>query len=164
MGEGCCIFLITTCIMSLETIINFAGMVACPDECIYALVNDEDKRVQVYSTKSFLSHLIGIVKETKYGFNLMGEDTKKIRIVILETVLEGNTRVLVSKYRNQYKDLGYKPYKEYKDSKYRLVAEPVGRYDELKYGVYLRGYNVNDLLGEFDTYAEAKRYMDTYVW
>lgn len=150
--------------MSLETIINFAALVASPDECIYALVNDEDKRVQIYSTKSFLSHLLKIVKESKLGCNgLMGEDTKKIRVVILETVLGKDTRFLVSKYRTQYRDLGYSPYKSYRDANYKLVIELVAE-GVSRYGVYLRGYNENTLLGEFKRYDEAKRYVDSLMY
>ena len=78
--------IITTNDMNLETILILDQLMQLPKCCIYALVNDQDKRVQVYHTKSVLTHLMNIVdniRNNTKGYELIEKDTKLLRICIL---------------------------------------------------------------------------------
>lgn len=153
--------------MNLETNEIFGQLLDIPDHCIYGLVNDTDLRYQVFYTKSFCTHILGVIKNLKQGsieYGLMGEDTKKIRLVLLHdcTLEDKDYRVIVSKYRNFYKVLGYDEYKATKDPKYKLKIEVMGSLLQYTYGVFLKGYNTNILLKELDTYKDAIEYVSSY--
>lgn len=151
--------------MDLETNEIWHQLYECSNECIYALVNDTDKRAQVYHTKSFYKHLTRIIEETKLGsmeYKTIAEDTKKIRIVILETKVDGNTRLVLERYRNYYRDLGYTPYKVTTDKDYKVELQVIGVGRNTRYGVFLKGYNTNILLAKYKTYDRANGFIERH--
>lgn len=157
--------LITSQFKSLETLMQV--MATAPRECVYGLINESDKKVQVYSTANFLSHLTRLVQELGSVNNqAIKEDLENIVLVVLETEFpniesrNNKYKTWVAKYKSQgyefYNDLSVVQYKvkesfRYKDRKAYYVVELVSR----KGGKAI-------LLGAFSKYREAREFQNKH--
>lgn len=137
----------------------------CPRKCLYALINESDKRIQVYKTSNFLYHIVRILNEIDHLNNRnLKDDIGKIRLVILETVFTSTVSMNI-KYRNQidkYRNLGYTFYKDSSIVNYNIKES----YRQYKNKMYYMVELVNTrrdsvLLGVFRSASEARLFIST---
>lgn len=144
-------------ILPLETIVSLAQ--SLPVSCIYAIVNDDTKRFQLYSSTNTTIHLLSLIRrinEDPKEF-LLREELAKCKLVILETKLITKDRQL--ELMAQYVDNGYTQYKLYSPIKYSLetILDPDRRMYCL-YAVNSKG-NHRVLLGRFKKYRLLQSFI-----
>lgn len=145
----------------------FYDLTQCPKECVYALVNEADKRIQVYSTGNFLSHFSKLIQELgTLDHKPLVADLEKIELVFLETRFENRKhRDVKFKYQvDKYRNLGYNMYVDLSLTNYR-IRECYKHRDGKSYVVLeLRGSKGVKpiLIGVFSKYKKAKAFLEEH--
>lgn len=152
---------------ALETVVQVLS--TSPKECLYCLINEKDKRIQVYSTSNFLSHLSKLVQELGSLNNkelLIDLKNNKARLLILETEFPNKLsrnnkfRQVVQKYKNL--DFGF--YNELSVVQYRLREIFRYRNNKAYYVIELVGSKGTEpvVVGVFTKWREARGFQDKY--
>lgn len=149
---------------SLETILKV--MSSCPKECLYAVINECDKRIQVFSTSNFISHISRLAQELGHLNNKpLLEDLQNIKVVILETEFR-DKKHRYSLYRREiqkYKDGGWTFYSDRNVALYRLNQGYKYKGHKLYYVVELVARNGDrTVVGAFTKAKEAKRFISEH--
>lgn len=157
--------LITNQFKSLETLLGVLS--TCPKECLYCLINESDRRIQVYSTSNFISHISKLIQELgNLNNKAIKDDIQNIKVLILET--EFNNSISRNNRFKQvvegYKAKGYKFYNDLSVVQYRIRESY--RYKNYKayYVIELLGSKGSKpiLVGAFSKYREARAFQDKY--
>lgn len=121
--------------LDLETLVDMSGT-----SCVYGLVNRSKKRIQIYATKSLLTHLARIMSEitTSGEYYEMIQDMSDIELVILETDIEDNSlRLKHANWIDEYERKRYTFYKDIAPLKYTLETTVEYKSGRLSYCLYL---------------------------
>lgn len=121
--------------LDLETMLQMAGT-----SCVYGLVNKSKKRIQIYATKSLLTHLGRIVSEIAVSgeYNEMIHDMSDIELIILETNIEDNDlRLKLANWVDEYERKRYTFYKDIAPLRYTLETTVEYKAGRLCYCLYL---------------------------
>jgi len=146
--------------LPLETIVSLAESI--PIACIYAFVNEDSKRFQVYSSTNTTIHLLSLIRrinEDPKEF-LLKQELPKCKMVILETLNITKTRSM--EIINEYLSKGYIQYKSYSPIKYTL--ETIVDADSRLYCLYAVNSKGNHriLVGKFRKYKAMKKFISEY--
>jgi hypothetical protein len=131
-----------------------------PKECLYALINESDKRIQVYSTSNFIGHISRIAQEIGTLENrILKHDLEKIKLCILETEFDtklhrdNKYRALVTKYKAE----GWEFYSDTNIAQYKIKEGYKTKDKQLYYVLELEDRNKRRLVvGVFDKASEAR--------
>lgn len=145
---------------------NVLGLLAgSPRECLYALINEQDKRIQIYNTTNFISHISRIAQELNaLNYQLLRSDISRVKVVFLETQFDSKLqrdnkhRSLVQKYRNE----GWTFYSDTNTALYKLKESYKMRDKKLYYVLELENKQGRRILvGVFRKYKDAKHFKQT---
>lgn len=139
--------------MSLETLLNL------PQCSVYALLNEVDKRIAVFTTRALFSHLTRLIENIKVSieYEQMRIDSKNIKLVILETKYDP---IAVNYYLETYTNNKYTLYKDYNITTYKFDKSIAYEKGKLYYFLYIVSNNGNRiLLGKFNTHTELKQFI-----
>lgn len=133
-----------------------------PRECLYCLINENERKVQVYSTSNFISHISRLVQEMNSLNNKeLKQDLLKVKLVILETEFdneEHRKRRFVS-VCNKYKDSGYTFYRDTNIAQYSLKESYRYKKGQLYYVLELENPRGDrTLIGVFKRAKEANEF------
>ena len=147
-------------IIPLETIVSLAQ--SLPVSCIYALVNDDTKRFQLYSSTNTTIHLLSLIRrinEDPKEF-LLREELAKCKLVILETQQITKDRQL--ELISEYLDNGYTQYKLYAPIKYSL--ETLVDEERRMYCLYVVNSKANHriLIGRFRKHKTLRQFIEKH--
>lgn len=154
----------------LETYPNLLGTLV--DLCspgLYVILNEEDRKVWVGQTHSFLeafSRMLSGLRDGTYPSKplRLAYNNRKIRIEIIETCTDKTERLLkLGVLCEEYKSRGYELYNKRDGLKYtpklRIVQEDYKFYAQ----VVLKNRNHGTLVvGVFEEVEEAEQFMKTY--
>ena len=135
-----------------------------PKTCVYSLVEPVQKRVQVFSTSDFLSHLIGVLgRVSDYGDMKLHLETIEL---VIESTTETSTQDLkLAKERAiaRYRDMGYVEYKTSYNTKYKLVTSTVYKDNKLVFKLDIETSNGTVItLGHFTSKRSLNEFMTTH--
>ena len=145
--------------LNLETLFNLKG------NFVYAFLNSENKRIQIFSCKQFLQHLSKAISEinTSGEYSELKNDLNKIKICILETNFNDSLRLRQSHWIDVYRNKGYKLYKDITPVKYSIetAVEMIG--GKLRYILYLKNLRHDRIkVGIFSKKKELKSFIETH--
>lgn len=147
----------------LETVLGVLAQ--SPRECLYAVINESDKRIQIYSTSNFVSHVSRLAQELEHLNNrLLKEDLHKVKVVVLYTEFR-DKKHRYNLYRSEiqkYKNLGWTFYSDRNIAQYTLHEAYRYKDHVLYYVIELVARN-NDriVVGVFSKAREARDWRDT---
>lgn len=147
----------------LETLPGLLSV--CPRKCLYAFINESDKRIQIYKTSNFLFHISRLFNEIENLNNReIRNDLSKIKLLILETEFNSDIQMNI-KYRNlvnRYSNNGYIFYKDSSIVNYCIKESFRRRNGKMYYVIELentRGDCI--LLGVFRSSYDAKSFINS---
>jgi hypothetical protein len=130
--------------LSLETLLGLPG------ECVFALENAPDKRVQVFSTASLARFLGQLVADMRLGsgeWTQLKDDAGKVELKILETGYDPKIRKLVhGHWISKYKEEGYEFYKDITPARFVVDIQLKHIYGHLQYAVSLKNTRKDKIL------------------
>lgn len=140
---------------------------------VFALINNEDKRVYIGTSRCISASLSSIfrkIRGNEFRYEDMVDDVDKLEAIVLE---EDVTDVRLSKVKAQYwcthyVDLGYSLYRTVPLIRYRVVSEVEDVSNGSKsilYRVMVRLVNTryeSEVVGVFEDVYSAKSFMDQY--
>lgn len=123
---------------------------------IYCLRNDQEKKVQIFSTKCILEHLNYTLKNGEYSqyenlvFEVLEDDLSNLEL-----------KVLWGNWIEFYKQQNYSLYKEILYPKY-IVKEGLQLFDKQYYSsIYIQNTRRDKIvLGLFDNIKDSKQWLD----
>ncbi len=121
--------------LDLETLLQMSST-----SCVYGLVNRSKKRIQIYSTRSLLTHLGRIMSEIAVSgeYKEMLQDMSDIELVILETNIEDNDlKLKLANWVDEYERKRYTFYKDIAPLRYTLETTVEYKSGRLSYCLYL---------------------------
>jgi hypothetical protein len=147
---------------ALETVLSV--LATAPKECVYCLINEADRRIQIYSTSNFVSHLNYLIQNLgSLEHQQLRRDLNKVKVTILETKFDtkrhrdNKYRTLVQRYRSE----GWTFYRDTNITLYTLKENYRMRDGVLYYVLELenpkrgRKKDRNILVGVFNSHREA---------
>lgn len=144
--------------------ISINGLLALPDVCVYALINEVDRRCQVFSTTSLNSHLGSLMKDIKVSgeWSVMKDDISKLRLCILETLTDKRElKIRQSYWIESFNKKEYKNYKDLSPVSYKVDIELAYRHGKLCYFVYLKNTRKDRILvGLFRLKASMDEFLN----
>ena len=144
--------------LDLETLLSMSNTA-----CVYAFLNKSKKRIQVYATKSLLTHLGRTVSEIAMSgeYVELFRDMADIELVILETgIQENEMKLKLSNWIDEYERKRYKLYKDIAPLRYVLETSVEYKAGRLCYCLYLRNRRRDRILvGVFD----KKKQLTSFV-
>lgn len=144
--------------LDLETLLAMSGTV-----CVYAFVNKSKKRIQVYTTKSLLTHLGRTVSEIAMSgeYVELRQDMSDVEVIILETgIQENEMKLKLANWIDKYERNRYKLYKDIAPLRYVLETTVEYKAGRLCYCLYLRNRRRDRVLvGVFD----KKKQLTSFV-
>lgn len=153
----------------------FQQILELPPACIFALVNETDKRVYISHTTRLPTRLGEMVDKMTLGtwkFPAMTEDKQKLELVILE---RGDTeKYFVQYFIGEYRKRGYTIYNETENLprgyrfqiKYMLQGDWLSKDYLTRPGVLITAYLSNgetEILGKFHHPKEAEDFLENVV-
>jgi hypothetical protein len=144
-----CGMLINSINVTLETLLQ------CYGRRTYALVNEVDRKVSVFTTKDMAGSLARLIKDANI---LYKQDSSKLVLIVLETEYGNDIK---SKYINQYKNNGYTLYDGIKCNSYKLVPSvKFNRGSTCRYELYVvSNSNTRILIGIFNSYKDMSLFI-----
>lgn len=137
---------------------------------VYALINAQDKKIYVGYSANMLrsvSELVGRCSKNIAVCPLelagLSEDIGKLRLEILETSTDYNTkklRIRMAFWVNKYLGDGWELYRKYRGLRYKIrtyIGRDMSVYVEAK-----SQSNVCTILGVFETVRRADRFIETF--
>lgn len=138
-----------------------------PDQCIYGLINNQDKKIFIGYTKDLVTALNRIGKDIKYSNHILKNDINKLELIIIETI--NNEDLLRSRYQfwyNKYSNMGFLHYRKYKAMGfYKLFIDVlmVNHIHVPKVYVKLRWGRSKELtVGIFDSVEECDAFINEF--
>ena len=126
---------------SIETMVSYINV-----SCVYAFINEQDKKIQVFSTTKGLTHMINSLSKMATSGDYshpekMKKDFKKMKLVIIEKIETDSTETVL-KIRHSYwieyfKSLGYSIYSENSPCQYSIETKVLSTGYKKLFGVYL---------------------------
>ncbi len=148
---------------SLETILF--TLANSPKECVYSLVNEKDRKVQVFSTSNFISSVCRLVQDLgNYNNEELLKDLNNIKVCILETEFNSKEsrnnsyKRIVARYKTQ----GYEFYNELVVVQYRLKESFQYKGGKPYYVYELVSHKGSKaiVVGVFSKYREARSWSE----
>ncbi len=147
----------------LETILNTLS--TSPKECLYAVINESEKRIQIYSTSNFVSHVSRLAQEmNSLKYRLLRDDLNKVKVIILETKFRDKRHrdSLYREYTQQYKNNGWVFYSDRNIAQYKIHESYKYKNNVLYYVIELvTGDGRYTVVGVFSKYKEARDWKQT---
>lgn len=142
-------------------------LAAAPRECIYALINEADKKVQIHCTTNFLTHISKLTQELSHLNNqALKADLDKIQLVILETNFNSaaDRYAQYKRIAGEYRTKGYEFYNELSVVQYKLRESYKYKGGKPYYFIELVGGKGSKpvLVGVFAKWREARGFQDMY--
>jgi hypothetical protein len=156
--------LITEARTGLETVLSV--LASSPREAVYCLINEEDKRIAIYSTSNFISHISRLSQELSSANNReIRRDLNKVKVTILETVFR-DKRHRNNLYRSivqKYKRLGWTFYKDTNITQYKLKESYRHRNAVLYYVLTLENPKGRSIVvGVFEKARDARTFKASH--
>lgn len=135
--------------------------------CLFALQNDQDKKVSLHMTGNLLRALERILPDLK-ATNSLSEayQNDKLKLVILEkTYGKVDRRLRLNHWYKHFLDLGYQYYNNPNIGKYeiRMEIEPITGHGDYWVLVKLKSSNGRKrVVGAFEKMDEAQEFVDKY--
>lgn len=145
-----------------SSLYNLETLMSLSSSSVYALVNKDRKKVQVYGSGNVLVHLGHLLEEIRASgeYSTMLEDIQDLQLVILETnVPIKDIKLTISNWISKYREDGFVLYKDI--SPMRLVLETRLEYraGRLHYFLYAIGKGkYRKLLGVFEKKKSLKEF------
>lgn len=147
----------------LSNLLSILG--SAPKECLYALVNEEDKRIQIGSTSNFIAHISKLAQELgSLNNRVLCADLGKLKLLILETEFRDRAH-RKNRYREihtRYKNLGWSFYSDTNITKYKLKTSYKSRNHVLYYVIELESNKRRLVVGVFKTARDARSWKQTH--
>jgi hypothetical protein len=145
---------------------NLNDLLALPECCVYALVNEVDRKCQVFSTSSLLKHLGGLIDDIRISgeWQSIQGDIQKVQVRILEVLKdEKNMRFHQSQWIKRLNEEGYKNYKDISPVSYKVDIVLGFRHGNLQYMVYLMNKRKDrKLIGLFTKKKEMNEFLHSH--
>lgn len=95
-----------------------------PSTCIYGFINEYDKKIYIGFSCDLLLALYRNLKDIKYSNHPCKKDFKKLKLIIIETLDNKlNSRIRYQYWVNKYSNMGYKNYRNFKASSYKVRVD-----------------------------------------
>jgi hypothetical protein len=148
---------------NVETVLQ--DLCSLPKEAVYCLINEKDKRVQVFQTSNLVSHIGKLVLEIGSLNNKnLRLDLNNIKLLIVETKFENkeSRNNVFKKTVEKYKKLGYEFYNELSVAQYKLKESFQYRNHKAYYVIELVGAKGSKpiVVGVFTKWREARTFQD----
>lgn len=99
----------------------FQDLVTIPKRCVYALVNERDKKAYIAYSSNTLGSICNLISSNK-----LQEDWSKLQIKILETIQSSNKlKIRYQHWTTYYANNGYRLYRDYKAVQYKLSIDVI---------------------------------------
>lgn len=151
--------------LSIETL--FKDLCMLPKEGLYCLINEEDKKIQIYNTVNIISSISRLSQEIENLNNSeLKKDLDKVKLKILETNFKckDSRNIRYKQVIQSYKDRGYKFYNELSVVQY--IVKETFQYKDLKAYYVIELVNpssrINIVVGVFRKYREARKFLKDY--
>ena len=121
--------------LDLETLYSMSGT-----SCVYGLVHKSKKKIQLYATKSLLTHLGRIMDEIRASgeYKEMLQDISQLELVVLETCIEEkDLKLRLANWISKYEQKKYVLYKDIAPLRYVLETTVEYKAGRLCYCLYL---------------------------
>lgn len=133
---------------------------------VYALINIEDKKVDIRYSSNLILSLVSLVTQIKEGSvqpSSLRHDFKKLEVSILEKDLpEDLLKIRHAYWMNYYKRIGYRTYRKKVGSKWKLQTT----IEQVKSSYYFFVKLVNKkeslVIGIFDNNIELNEFLEKY--
>lgn len=144
----------------------FQELYKLPDKCIYAFLNESDKKIYIGMAKNIVTSLSRNISEMKYSNHPCKNDVSKLKFEILENIVtDRDLKLKYQYYSNKYKNEGWTLYRDYCAISYKVLIDVLNvnklyGMPSIKCCVKLRSRGYRELtVGLFETVEEAEVFV-----
>lgn len=145
-------------------------IMSLPEQCIYGLINNQDKKIFIGYTKDLVTALNRIGKDIKSSNHVCKEDLNKLELIILEIINnESDLKLKYQFYYNKYSNMGFLHYRKYKAvGSYKLRIKVLNDIPEdlrSSISIYVKlhyGRSKELIVGIFDSVEECYAFVDEF--
>lgn len=145
---------------------NFQELYNLPEKCIYAFLNQKDKKIYIGFTKNLLQALERNLYYMKYSNHPCKNDIANLELIVLENIVTDlDLRLRYEYYSNKYSNEGWRLYRNYKAIDYKVSIDVINiaisnGMPSIKCCVKLRRRGSNELIvGIFNSVSEAELFV-----